>query len=69
MAAKISTINSSMYFRQVPPTRATYGKQHRISGTIIQVLGELDTAGIRRQDISSYSDDGSDAVCVYRRGV
>jgi hypothetical protein len=61
-------INSNLRVRQVPPTRNTQGQQHRISGTIIEVLGELDVAGIRRQDICYYSDDGTDAVCVYRRG-
>lgn len=62
------SLTCGMYFRQVPPTRVTQGKDHRISGTIIQVLGELDTAGIRPLDIFYYSDDGTNAVCVYRRG-
>ena len=49
-------------------TRVTQGKWHRISGTIVEVLTELDTAGIRKLDITYYTDSGGNAVCVYRRG-
>jgi len=48
--------------------RVTQGPWHRISGTILEVLTELGTAAIRPEVISYYSDDDTDAVCVYRHG-
>lgn len=49
-------------------TRADYNYVHRISGTIVEVLTELGTAGIRPEEIYYYTDDDTDAVCVYKRG-
>ncbi len=49
-------------------TRANYDYVHRISGTIIEVLTELGTAGVRPEQIYSYVETSPNAVCVYKRG-
>ena len=48
--------------------RSTQGAWHRISGTILEIITEMGTASIQPSKISSYYDDGTDAVLVYRKG-
>jgi hypothetical protein len=48
-------------------SRTTVGAWHRITGSTIEVLTELNTAGISPDDIAYIASDAS--VCTYRRGV
>lgn len=48
--------------------RDNYNYVHRIRGTIAQVLTELGTAGIKPNDVDSYTESAGNAVCVYKRG-
>jgi hypothetical protein len=48
-------------------SRTTVGKWHLISGTVNEVLTELDTAGIRTEMIAVMAEAGTS--CIYRHGV
>jgi len=48
-------------------SRTTVGAWHRITGSTVEVLTELNTAGIHPEDISYIASDAT--ACIYRRGV